>query len=261
MNPQAIAKAATLFREQLDKGTRIDGLPADCRPIDRADGYAIQAEMWRQSGQACLGWKIAATSAAGQAHIAVDGPLAGRLWQQRVLASPASVSLRANAMRVIEAEFVFRLGRPLPPRTSAYEADEVMAAVSGLWVGMEIPDSRYEDFTAVGAAQLIADNACACRYVLGSEVTPAWRERDLAKHSVTAYRNGVLVDRGDGSAVLGDPRLALTWIANELSTFGEGLKAGEFVTTGTCIKPMGVSEGDAVRLDFGDFGEVSATFE
>ena len=163
-------------------------------------------------------------------------------------------------MRVIEAEFVFRMGRPLPPRDTPYSVQEVVAAASSLYMGMEIPDSRYENFAQAGMAQLIADNACASWYILGEEVAQQWRERDLVTHPVTVFRNGKAAARGDGSAVLGDPRVALAWIANELSMFGDGLKAGEIVTTGTCIKPMEVREGDEVCLNFGDFGDVLGRF-
>ncbi|MBK7472316.1 MAG: fumarylacetoacetate hydrolase family protein [Betaproteobacteria bacterium] len=260
MNRDAIQQAATILRQHWDAGTRIDELPPACRPADRASGYAIQTEMLRQSGQEAAGWKIAATSAAGQAHIAVDGPLAGRLWRSRVLASGATVSLRGNGMRVIEAEFAFRMGRPLPPRATPYAVAEVVAAASGLHIGMEIPDSRYANFVQAGMAQLIADNACASWYILGAEVMQPWRERDLVTHAVTAYRNGARAAQGDGSAVLGDPRVALAWIANELATHGEGLQAGALVTTGTCIKPLPVAEGDEVVLDFGDFGRVAGRF-
>jgi 2-keto-4-pentenoate hydratase len=260
MNHDAVLQAASILRKHWECCTRIDRLPPECRPRDRASAYAIQAEMLRQSGHQSIGWKIAATSAAGQAHIGVDGPLAGRLWSNRVLGNGSTISLQGNAMRVIEAEFAFQMGRPLPPRASAYSVGEVIDAASSLYIGMEIPDSRYEDFAQAGMAQLIADNACASWYILGEEVTKQWRERNLVSHAVTVLRNGKVTARGDGSAVLGDPRLALAWIANELSMFGDGLKPGEIVTTGTCIQPVEVREGDEVCLNFGDFGEVLGRF-
>jgi 2-keto-4-pentenoate hydratase len=57
--------------------------------------------------------------------------------------------------------------------------------------------------------------------------------------------------------VLGDPRIALAWIANELRTFGDGLRAGDIVTTGTCVPPVPIAPGDCVRADFGVFGDVT----
>jgi 2-keto-4-pentenoate hydratase len=40
--------------------------------------------------------------------------------------------------------------------------------------------------------------------------------------------------------VLGDPRIALTWIANELSLAGDCLAHGDTITTGTCVVPVSV---------------------
>ena len=39
----------------------------------------------------------------------------------------------------------------LPPRDTPYGVDEVLAAVASLHPAIEVPDSRYEDFTIVGA--------------------------------------------------------------------------------------------------------------
>jgi 2-keto-4-pentenoate hydratase len=57
--------------------------------------------------------------------------------------------------------------------------------------------------------------------------------------------------------VLGDPRIALTWLANELSTHGETVKAGQVVTTGTCVKPVPLAQGDRFDGDLGVLGRVS----
>jgi 2-keto-4-pentenoate hydratase len=260
MTERDIESAATELWRNWQQSLRIQELPQHCRPVDRAEGYAIQGRLADVSGQRVVGWKIAATSRAGQAHIHVDGPLAGRLLSERVLENAAIISLSGNLMRVAEAEFAFRFSRDLVRRSSSYSPEEVVNAVESLHAAIEVPDSRYEDYTAVGAPQLIADNACACWFILGSPATANWRGFDLAQHNVDGYRNGEVTSRGSGANVLGDPLVALTWIANELSRFGEGLKAGQFVTTGTCIPPIPVAPGDQVRMDFGALGSVEAEF-
>ncbi len=260
MNERDIEAAASILWEKWQRTGRIPQLPAPCRPADRAEGYRIQEKLAEISGQHVSGWKIAATSAAGQAHIAVDGPLAGRLLDKRVLPDNSTIPLHGNLMRVAEAEFAFRLGDDLRRRGRDYSVEEVMDAVEGLHVAIEVPDSRFEDYTAVGAPQLIADNACACWFILGAPADPGWRKLDLAQHKVDGYRNGDRVTTGIGANVLGDPRLALTWIANELNRFGDELRAGQVVTTGTCIAPIAVLPGDHARMDFGALGSVDAQF-
>lgn len=260
MNQQNIRSAAAIVWQHWQQSTRLEELPAHCRPSGRADGYAIQAELAKQSGQSIVGWKIAATSVAGQRHIHVDGPLAGCLLSGRARESGARIALAGNHMKVAEAEFAFRIGTSLPKRAPAYSVAEVVAAVASLHPAIEVPDSRFEDFTRVGTAQLIADVACACWFVIGPATLADWRAVDLAQHGVAAYRNGTLAGEGSGANVLGDPRRALAWIANELSTYGDGLRAGDVVITGTCVTPLPVSAGDAIKMDFGAFGALEVEF-
>jgi 2-keto-4-pentenoate hydratase len=72
---------------------------------------------------------------------------------------------------------------------------------------------------------------------------------------------GKLARDGVGSNVLGDPRVALTWLANELSSLGITLRAGQVVTTGTCLVPLEIAPGDHVRMDFGALGRVECRME
>ena len=258
MENNAIDTAAKTIWSTWNANGRIENLPAECRPTTRIEGYRVQAQVARLSAQKTFGWKIAATSVAGQRHIGVDGPLAGRLLEGRVFKSGANVSLANNIMKVIEAEFAFRMARDLPSRKTPYSQQEVVDAVDSMHPAIEIPDSRYQEFASVGAAQLIADNACASFFVLGSPVVVDWRQYNLALHPVTAYVNGNIAGEGKGANVLGDPRIALTWIANELSSVGDMLRSGETVTTGTCIVPVIVAPGDHVMADFGAFEKVEA---
>ena len=250
-------------------GLRVTALSEACRPHSREDGYAIQALLEPRSTRPLFGWKIAATSKAGQAHINVDGPLAGRLLAERAFESGARLRFGANHMKVAEAEFAFRMAVDLPPRPAPYSVDEVLRSVATLHPAIEIPDSRYDDFTIVGAAQLIADNACAHEFVLGQAAPDSWRSIDLAAHRVTgsvvrgATPSGSpeqTEHEGIGANVLGDPRIALTWLVNELSQIGVTLRAGQVVTTGTCLTPLPIATGDRVSMDFGVLGSVDVSF-
>ncbi len=252
--------ASELLWSHWQDGKRLPELPAQVRPATRAEGYAIQAELEKRSPAPLFGWKIAATSIAGQKHINVDGPIAGRILAERVRDAGKPLPFGGNAMRVAEAEFAFRFGRDLAPRAKPYTVPEVLDAVATLHPAIEVPDSRYEDFVTVGAAQLIADNACAHDFVLGEATTVDWRAMDLVEHKVTATVAGKLERDGKGANVLGDPRVALTWIANELSQLGIPLKAGQVVTTGTCVIPLPIAPGDAIDCDFGKLGALRIRF-
>lgn len=269
MTDQQLEHACDVLWNCWQRGERIASLPDEIRPRTREEGYAIQARLERRSALPLFGWKIAATSKAGQAHIAVDGPLAGRLLAEHFHRSGARLLFGDNHMRVAEAEFAFRMGTDVPSRRARYTVDEVMASVLTLHPAIEIPDSRYEDFTIVGAPQLIADNACAHDFVMSPPSPDTWRSIDLAVHRVTGrveWSGGLsgprepLEREGLGANVLGDPREALTWLVNELSELGITLRAGQVVTTGTCLAPLPIAPGDSVTCDFGVLGKVSISF-
>ncbi|MGJ5032910.1 2-keto-4-pentenoate hydratase [Bradyrhizobium sp. HKCCYLRH3059] len=254
------ASAAGILRQHWSEGSKLAELPTELRPRDRAEGYAIQAELERHSPKPLFGWKIAATSEAGQRHINVAGPMAGRILAETVLPVGGTASMAGNAMRVAEPEFAFRLGRDLPPRPTPYDVAEVLAAVDTLHPAIEIPDSRFADFVSAGEAQLIADNACAHLFVLGEAATADWRSRDLiAERPRIALRGETFI--GHGRNVLGDPLIALAWLVNELSALGVPARAGQVVTTGTCHPPLPIGSGDHMEADFGDLGQVSVRFE
>jgi 2-keto-4-pentenoate hydratase len=259
MDNSAIERAADTIWSLWQNGEVIPALPTDLRPTSRAEGYAVQAALARRSNDACVGWKIAATSTAGQRHIGVGGPLAGRILAARVHAGGATLSLARNRMRVAEPEFAFRFVRPLSPRANPYQVEEVLAAVGTLHLALELPDSRFAQFATVGEPSLIADNACAHELVLGDAVAADWRNVDLAKHEVLAHVGRRYDRRGIGSNVLGDPRLALTWLVNELSALAISLQPGQFVTTGTCASPLEIEPGEPIDADFGILGHITMT--
>lgn len=260
LDPGQARAAAALLVRHWEAGTRLDVLPEPVRPRTRADGYAIQSHLMEHTRAPLFGWKIAATSLAGQQHVKVDGPLAGRLLAEKVREDGATLSLATSNMRVAEIEFAFRFAREVPPRPRAYEVEEVMGAVATLHTAIEVPDSRFNDFCVVGAPQLIADNACANLFILGPAVATAWRDLDLAAYPVSGVVAGKSEHSGKGSNVLGDPRIALTWLVNELSGLGISMRGGEVVTTGTCVTPIAVAPGDKVTASFGRLGTLSVRF-
>jgi len=183
----------------------------------------------------------------------------------QVLQDGDEVPSLGNWMRVAEPEIAFVMQSDLSPRKVAYSLEEVMQAVGALHPSLEIPNSRYTVFTAVGEAQLAADNACAHQFILGPKAPESWRALDLSKHAVhaqvTASNGAVWKREGTGAAVLGDPRIALTWLVNELTSQGISLHAGQFVTTGTCMTPLELNSGDTVDADFGVLGRVGLRFK
>jgi 2-keto-4-pentenoate hydratase len=260
LDQDQIAAASRTLQAHWRAGTKLGSLDPSQRPRDRIDGYAVQAEIERSSAARLFGWKIAATSEAGQKHINVAGPMAGRILAETVIADGGTASMAGNNMRVAEPEFAFRMRADLPPRLSPYTVHDVLDAVDTLHPAIEIPDSRFADFVTAGEAQIIADNACAHLFVLGAPTAANWRTLKLVEEKPVITLDGKHY-LGHGRNVLGDPRVALAWLANELRLLGLTLRAGEVVTTGTCHPPLPIRSSDRFAVDFGTLGKVSVAFE
>src|SRR3984957_20523311 len=259
LDPHQIAEASQTLHDHWRAGTKLAGLETRLRPCDHAEGYAIQGAIEKYSTHRLFGWKITATSEAGQKHINVAGPMAGRILAETVIPDGGTASMAGNEMRVGEPEFAFRMGRDLPPRSLPYTTQQVLDAVDTLHPAIEILDSRFSDFVNSGYAQIIADNACAHLFVLGAPTTANWRALDLVEEKPVITLGGKQFI-GHGKNVLGDPRVALAWLANELRMLGVTLGAGQIVTTGTCHPPLPIQAGDLFAADFGLIGKVSVGF-
>lgn len=265
--PNAIGdpdRAAALLLHAFTNHELLASLPSDIRPRSRSEAYNVQTRLVELMGQRTCGWKIAATSEAGQRHIGVSGPIAGRVLADNLYADGDVLPLEHNAMLVAEVEMVFMLAAPILPRTSLYALEDVLDAVGALHLGIELPSTRYVDPTVVGEAQLLADNACSGDFLLGPAVADAWRTVDLSSTIVTVEVNGPTGSRsavGVGANVLGHPLTALTWLVNELSALRLPLEAGQFVTTGSCCVPMPIQSMDVLTAHFSELGTVACAFD
>ena len=229
--------------------------------IGADDAYAVQREIAALAGLPRAGWKVATTSEAAQRLLGVPEPVTAPMFEPHCFESPAALAIFEGQSASVEAEFAFRFDRPLPRRDTAYSCAEVLAAVGALIPAIEVVACRFEGgFAGLGGARLIADMAANLAWVRGAE-TGDWRGRDLRPHPVVLSKNGKIVAEGNGARVLGDPLNVLEWTANHLSGLGDGIGAGEVVSTGTCTGVVPVAPGDVLIADFADLGEVEVRFD
>ena len=223
------------------------------------DAYRVQEEAVRASGHARIGWKVGSTSAEARRKLGTDRPGAGALLEPFCFGSGAEVPVFAAHAPAVEGEFVFIMGEGLPPREAPFERAEAMAAVMGVAGGIEVVGSRFEGGLAgLGREGVTADFGANIGFVEG-EVRPDWRDRDLRGAGVTLSVDGEALAEGTGALALGDPALVLLWLANHLRERGDGLRAGDRVTTGTCTGVVAIRPGARVLADFGELGQVGFT--
>ena len=78
-------------------------------------------------------------------------------------------------MLVAEVEFIFKIKHDLDFNKSIYSEQDALLIIESLYAGIELPDSRFLNFTKVGEANLIADNACANQVILGPKLSDDWK--------------------------------------------------------------------------------------
>ena len=258
MTPERIQEAAGMLWRAWSSGRGLDALPLDVRPGNLEEGYAIQRALDDLAGPAA-GWKIAATSKAGQDHLGASGPMVGRLYQAQLREAGSALPVSGMRMRSAEPEFAFLLAEDRAPRPEAPSLDEVLAAVGALVLAIEVPDSRFSDFSRVGVPSLAADAMCGGYFITGPSIAD-WRSLELASQPARLRCAGREVSAGSGANVLGDPREALRWMAGEVLGRGWPLRAGDIVLTGASAAPVAVQAGDALEAVFDGLGSVDVDF-
>jgi 2-keto-4-pentenoate hydratase len=251
-------RAAEVLWEAWNASRPLVALEAEMRPRDIDEGYAIQRALDDMAGPA-VGWKIAATSKAGQEHLGADGPMVGRLYEMQMRDSGSTLTVSTMRMRAAEPEFAFVFAEDLDPRPEGVSVADAIAAVGSLVLAIEVPDSRFIDFGAVGVPQLVADAMCGGHFILGPSVE-GWRALDLPTQPARMLRSGVEESAGRGANVMGDPRDALAWMANEVLVRGWPLRAGDVVLTGASAPPIAVQADETLLACFDDLGTVEVRF-
>jgi 2-keto-4-pentenoate hydratase len=238
-------------------------LPESIAPRTLAEAYQVQEHLVKQIlaqiGGHPVGYKAAATNLLAQQLLAVDAPLFGKLLSATCHRSGAALSAARFTVRCIEAEFGFEMGADVPPNAGNHTAETVQEYIAFALPSIEIVDHRYDDWSKVGAASLVADNAIHGAWVRG-EPYPDWRNLDFAQHPVAVFVNEEPFATGSGANVLGSPLEVLAWLANELPRYGSQLRKGDWITTGTAAQVYYAVPGDRIRADFGPLGQVEVSF-
>lgn len=224
---------------------------------DVDSAYAVQRELTRrrlEQGAVVVGRKIGLTSPAVQQQLGVDQPDFGVLFADfDVTALPEVPSGRLIQPRA-EAEIAFVLKADLTDP----DPENVRAAVDYAVAALEIVDSRIANWD-ISFADTVADNGSSGLYVLAEQrlTLDEFEPRDV---EMRMYADDVLVSEGNGAACLGDPLIALAWLARTAAKYGEPLRAGQVVLSGALGPMVSAPPGTRIHAEIGPLGAVDAVF-
>ena len=218
---------------------------------DEATAYAVQARIFARRGSALLGFKLGGTvrpapdddrrsyGTLSRWHLAGEG------------GDPVDPERFANGC--VEPEIALRLGRELSGE--GHDRRSVAAHLDAVVPALEIADTRYGGFPS-RLADNIADNSSSGAVVFGAPV--AWHGgMDLRAEGVRLDADGEPTGSGVGADVMGDPLLALAWLAGRLARNGLVLPAGATVITGGITPSLPLRSSRVFRAVFGSIGSVA----
>jgi 2-oxo-3-hexenedioate decarboxylase/2-keto-4-pentenoate hydratase len=258
-DPRLDQAAERLYAAQAS-GSPIPPLTVTYPSLDVAQAYSVQRRNLARhlaAGARLRGHKIGLTSAPMQTLLGVDEPDFGYVLDAMVLGDGTAVPRAAFCAPRVEPEVAFLLREPL--RGPGVTAADVMAATEAVAAALEIVDSRIADWR-ITLADTVADNASSGAVVLG-EWVPISQAPPLPDTTAALYLNDALVETGRGTAVMGDPAVAVAWLANALAEYGTAIEAGQFVMSGSYTTAAFVEAGDRAAAAITGLGAVRVTFE
>jgi len=239
-------------------GRQVAHLDPALVPANVDEAYRINARIADELGWEPLGWKIAATTEAVRAKLGTNGPIYGRTFRRFRSESPTRLQHVELLDPLVECEFFVTLARDLPPRDRAWSMTDIIAAIASVHAGIEVAECRFPMRALPPLPAILADGSASGRYVFGDEIAN-WRV-DLPQVEVRLEVDGREIRRGSGADVMGDPLRPLLWLAEERRAFGDGLRAGETISTGSMTGMLPIRPGQHVLARFGASAIVEIAF-
>jgi 2-keto-4-pentenoate hydratase len=217
------------------------------------DAYRIQLALIERrlaAGERHIGWKVGLTATAIQEQFGFHEPVFGCILETQ----PTGHVFGANELihPGFETELCIRLAHGLQGNVSI---EQVRTATDVIHPSFEIIETRGDFVNQIPLA--IADNAQQRSVVLGEPVRLA-SHTALDEVEARVELNGQEVARGFGSAVLGNPLNSIAWLAGKLGQYGQTLRAGDIVMTGSFVRQFPLTPGDVAVAEFSGIGRVEA---
>jgi 2-keto-4-pentenoate hydratase len=224
--------ADRLFRAR-ESGTPIPPIRSELSDGDVDAAYKIQFINMRRrigAGATPVGRKIGLTSAAVQKQLGVDQPDFGMLFD--------TMGFRGDAVKVsrgkliaprLEAEIALILASDIT--TELRDTEALRPFIQSVAAAGEIVDSAVAGWD-IQIVDTVADNASSGLFVIGTP-QPFDKSVDLAARAMRLTMDGELKSSGTGAATMGSPLNALLWLANIANAFGDPLRKGDIILSGS----------------------------
>ena len=208
------------------------------------------------AGDQPLGWKVGFGAPAMLQLLNISAPLVGFLTQNARVQSGGSVSFAGWSKPVLEPEIAVHIGRDVPADA---DGETARAAIAGISPAIEIVDLTAPP---QDPERILSDNIYQRHVVLGG-AGPARAGAAAAGLACRISRRGAEAARTtDPQANTGDWVGSVRHVADVLAAFGERLRAGEIIITGSVVPPLAIEpDEDAIAFEVDPIGGITVRFE
>jgi 2-oxo-3-hexenedioate decarboxylase len=222
-------------------------------PVETAyEAQRLFVQSKLDEGETFVGWKLGLTSRNKQQAMGLSAPLYGRVTSGMLSAQGDPVRLDRFIHPRVESEIAFLLARDVgAPATIT----SVLAATDVVFGAVDVLDSRYESFQFT-LADVVSDNASAGAFYLGPVARRPDELGDLRLLGCVVRVDGEVAMTAAGAAVMGHPAASVAWLANQLESEGERLRAGQLVFSGGVTAPVPVTSPGSVTFEFDGLGAI-----
>jgi len=222
------------------------------------EAYEVQItniKRMTDEGHVIAGKKIGLTSLVMQQMMKVNEPDYGHLLDSMYI-KDGNIPMDTLLQPKMEGEIAFILGKDL--QGPDVTPKQVLEATDYVSAALEVVDSRVSDWK-IKLPDTVADNASSGCFVISDKRVPV-SDVVLTDVEMIFYKNGEELNRGKGSAALGDPALCVAWLANKLWEYGVTLKKGEIVLSGALSAAVDAKRGDVFRAEMSVLGPIEGRF-
>jgi 2-keto-4-pentenoate hydratase len=183
------------------------------------------------AGEKPIGWKVGLGAPPAMERLKIKGPLVGFMMEKSIVANAATVSLAGWTKPVAEPEVAVHMSRDLPGGADRAAA---IAAIAGIGPAIELADLNPPPDDVEVA---LAGNIFHRHVILGASDT-ARAGAKLDGISGHVFRRGALAAKQDNvEQLIGEMIGIVMHVAGTLAAYGENLRAGDIIITGSIIPP------------------------
>lgn len=208
---------------------------------------ALRTERIR-AGDGPIGWKLGFGAPAAMERFGLAAPLVGFLTNSSIRPSGGLLSCAGWKGAVAEPELAVLIGSDVGP------GDDAARAIAAVSPAIELADV---DPPPEQISEILAGNIFH-RAVVLADSSISRPGSDLEGLEARVSKNGTEVARTtDLIGLTGDMVGVIRHTADFLSGFGEGLRAGDLVITGSIVPPLAIEPGDEVGFELAPVGAVT----